>query len=422
MAHRLSAKRLGCKRTASVPDKRLQFRYASSVQTRHLKLGYFTLEAVNSFAGTFYLFYLFFLTSAEFGFTTRDNLLLTAAYGFFYTIASWQGGRFTQRFGYLNALKIGFAGMAVGLSIGLIVPGVLGQVLALIGWTLPCCLIWPSLEALVTEGEDYEGTARMVGCYNVVWSAASAVAFFSGGWLWDKFGKHGLYGICIALMIGQFLFTLWLARSAKKIPHPTKPKTEPAHQPEAAALRQSLPPKRFLQMAWLANPFAYVAINTVGAVIPQLAQKFQLSPTQSGMFCSLWFFVRAFSFIGLWHWTGWHYRFRWLLAAFLGLIFGFITMMVATQLWLVLVAQLVFGAAIGLLYYSSLFYSMDVGDTKGEHGGLHEAAIGIGICAGPAVGAAALTASTQIANVGTWAVSGLLAAGLGGLIWLRGRK
>ena len=392
------------------------------MRPRQLKFGYFTLEAVNSFAGTFYLFYLVFLTRDEFGFTTRDNLLLTAVHGFVYVFASWQGGRFTQRFGYFTALKLGFAGMAVGLSLGLMVPGVLGQVLALIGWTLPCCLIWPSLEALVTEGEDYQGTARMVGRYNIVWSAASAIAFFSGGWLWERFGRHGLYGICISLMVVQFLFTLWLERGARKTSHLAKPVSEPEHQPEAAALHQSLPPQRFLQMAWLANPFAYVAINTVGAVIPQLAQKFQLSPTQSGVFCSLWFFVRTFAFVGLWQWTGWHYRFRWLLAAFSGLVVSFAAMMLATQLWLVLLAQIVFGCAVGLIYYSSLFYSMDVGEAKGEHGGLHEAAIGLGICIGPAVGAAALSLPAQAANAGSWAVSGLLSVGLGGLIWVRTRK
>ncbi len=392
------------------------------MRPRQLKFGYFTLEALNSFAGTFFLFYLFFLMRDEFGFSTRDNLLLTALHGFVYVFASWQGGRFTQRFGYFTALKLGFLGMAIGLSLGLIVPGVTGQVLALLGWTLPCCLIWPSLEALVTEGEDYQGTARMVGRYNIVWSGASAVAYFSGGWLWERFGRQGLYGICISLMVVQFIFTLWLERGAKKSPRSVKPISEPAHQPEAGALCQSLPPQRFLQMAWLANPFAYVAINTVGAVIPQLAQKFQLSPTQSGVFCSLWFFVRTFAFIGLWRWTGWHYRFRWLLAAFIGLVVSFATMMLAAQFWLVLVAQLVFGCAVGLIYYSSLFYSMDVGEAKGEHGGLHEAAIGLGICIGPAVGAAALSLPAQAANAGSWAVSGLLSVGLGGLIWLRTRK
>lgn len=404
------------------PDKRRAVAYAPAVRPGQLKFGYFTLEALNSFAGTFFLFYLFFLTRDEFGFTTRDNLLLTALHGFVYVFASWQGGRFTQRFGYFTALKLGFAGMAVGLTLGLVVPGVLGQVLGLLGWTLPCCLIWPSLEALVTEGEDYQGTARMVGRYNIVWSGAAAVAYFSGGWLWERFGRSGLYGICISLMVVQFLFTLWLESGAKKTPPRVKPVAEPAHQPEAAALRQSLPPQRFLQMAWLANPFAYVAINTVGAVIPQLADKFHLTPTQSGVFCSVWFFVRAFAFIALWQWTGWHYRFRWLLGAFVSMVLSFATLMLAGQFWLVLVAQIGFGCAVGLIYYSSLFYSMDVGEAKGEHGGLHEAAIGVGICVGPAVGAAALSLPSPSPNAGIWAVSGLLSVGLGGLLWLRGRK
>ncbi len=43
---------------------------------------------------------------------------------------------------------------------------------------------------------------------------------------------------------------------------------------------------------------------------------------------------------------------------------------------LAVVAQIAFGISVGLIYYSSLFYSMDVGETKGEHGGLHEAMIG----------------------------------------------
>jgi predicted MFS family arabinose efflux permease len=99
------------------PDKRRSVAYSPAVRPGQLKFGYFTLEALNSFAGTFFLFYLFFLTRDEFGFTTRDNLLLTAVHGFFYVIASWQGGRFTQRFGYFTALKLGFAGMAVGLTL-----------------------------------------------------------------------------------------------------------------------------------------------------------------------------------------------------------------------------------------------------------------------------------------------------------------
>ncbi|MEI6501742.1 MAG: hypothetical protein WCP21_12045 [Armatimonadota bacterium] len=84
--------------------------------------------------------------------------------------------------------------------------------------------------------------------------------------------------------------------------------------------------------------------------------------------------------------------------------------------------QCITEGATGLIYYSSLFYSMDIGDTKGEHGGIHEAAIGLGNFAGPAAGAVSLHFLPQYANSGTLAVTGLLLLGLGGLlvIWRRG--
>lgn len=385
---------------------------------RRLKFGYFTLEALNSFAATFFLYYLFFLARDEFHFTSRGNLYLTALHGGVYLVSSWLGGKFAQRFGYFTALKLGFGGMIAALLPGLLVPGVIGQILALALWTVPLCFIWPTLEALITEGEDFHGTARMVGIYNVVWSASSAVAYCVGGWLWDQFGRGGLYGITIGFMTLQLALAFWLERAARTVPRPVKP-VEPAHQPEAVALQQTIPPGRFLQMAWLANPFSYVAINTVCAVIPQLAERFQLTPTQSGVFCSLWFYVRTGAFILLWQWTGWHYRFRWLLAAFLGLIIGFVALLLATQLWVVIAAQMIFGVATGLIYYSSLFYSMDAGDTKGEHGGLHEAAIGAGICGGPLLGALALSVAPATPNAGAYAVTALLVLGLGGLAGLR---
>jgi hypothetical protein len=62
---------------------------------------------------------------------------------------------------------------------------------------------------------------------------------------------------------------------------------------------------------------------------------------------------------------------------------------------------------------------MDVGETKGEHGGIHEAALGVGVCAGPAVGALSLYFFPQLPNMNAWAVTAFLAAGLGLLLCLR---
>lgn len=390
--------------------------------TRHqLKFGYFALEALNSFAATFFLYYLFFLARDELGFTSRGNLFLTALHGAVYLVASWQGGRLAQRHGYFTALRWGYLGILGALMLGWLVPGAPGLLLTVALWTAPLCLTWPTLEALVTEGEDFAGTARMVGIYNVVWAAAAAVAYSVGGWLWEQLGRTGLFAVPLALYAVQWALTLVLERAAAKIPPATRP-AEPAHQPEAAARRQAVPPERFLQLAWLANPFAYVAINTVGAIIPQLAERFSLSPTQAGVFCSLWFYVRGAAFVLLWQWTGWHYRFRWLGGAFGALVISFAALLLAPHLGVVIAAQVLFGLATGLIYYSSLFYSMDVGETKGEHGGLHEAAIGAGICGGPLLGALALTVAPAMPHAGAYAVTGLLGIGCAALLRLRFRR
>ncbi len=175
-------------------------------------------------------------------------------------------------------------------------------------------------------------------------------------------------------------------------------------------------------MVWLAIPFSYVGITTVMAMIPALARTLAMSPAQAGLFCSIWMFVRLGTFVALWQWTGWHYRFRWLLAAFVGLTLSFSLLLLSHNLGLLVAAQAVFGVSVGLIYYSSLFYSMDVGETKGEHGGLHEAMIGMGICLGPAVGALSLYLAPGSPNAGVYTVTALLACGLAGLIGLRVRR
>ena len=113
-----------------------------------------------------------------------------------------------------------------------------------------------------------------------------------------------------------------------------------------------------------------------------------------------------------------------MLLAYLSLVATFSTVVLAPNLFVLVAGQLLFGVAVGLLYYSSLFYSMDFGDTKGEHGGIHEAIIGLGNFAGPAVGAGALYFLPHYPSSGTIAVALLLLSGAGGLlgIWWAGNR
>ncbi|HEY6169540.1 MAG TPA: MFS transporter [Verrucomicrobiae bacterium] len=381
------------------------------------KLGIYVVEGLNTFACAYYGNYLLFLLRDHHGFGNVHNLALGACHGLMYVVSSLYGGRFGQRHGYFTSLRVGFAGMALAMIAALLVPQLPGQLLAFAAWTLSMCFTWPSLEALVSEHEPPAALPHRLGLYNLVWASISAVAYFVGGTLFETLGAASLYWLPAALYATNFAATFvlsrahdaWLARNGTHVStQPTTPRTDPAAKP-----------RYFLKLAWLGNPFAYMAINTFTAVVPGIAKNVGLSISEAGMVMSVWFIVRAMSFVVLWGWHGWHYRFRWFISAFVLLLASFVTAMLAREVWLLVVAQIFFGWATGVAYYSSLFYAMDGSDTKGEHGGAHEAFIGAGICAGPAVGAASLWLAPAAPAAPAWAVGTLLLAGLASVIGVR---
>lgn len=391
---------------------------------RQLKACYLGLTAFNTIASQYYFSYLFFFLRDRFGFGNRGNLMAAALHGGIYIVAAWNGGRFAERRGYLTSLVVGFAGLTVCLAISSRLDSAGALLAMIVPYTIALLFVWPAVEALVTEHEPPHRIPHMIGVYNLTWSTATALAYFSGGRLYEAIGRTAVFVVPGVMFFTSLLVVFWLRPRVAAVAATLPPDVvEPAHHPDARALRQRVPPATFLQLAWIANPFAYMAMYTVLAVMPDLAVRLGLSPGRVGLFCSVWFFARVVAFAVLWAWPGWHYRFRWMVGAFLVIIAGFASILLAPALWVMVVAQVFFGLAAGLIYYSSLFYAMDVGEAKGEHGGLHEAAIGIGICAGPLVGALSLQFFPRVPAASAIAVSGLLAAGCVALVsaWARAR-
>lgn len=387
---------------------------------RTFKAVCFGLEGLNAFATTFYFYYLFVFMTREFGFGNRENLFLSALYGLLYTFASLFAGRFGQRAGYFRALLIGFCVMACAMVMGAFTNSSTGQIAVMVFWTFGICFTWPNLEALVSEKESPSNLPSVLGIYNIVWAVAGAVAFFCGGALLERLGMRSLFWIPAGLHAVQLLILFW-ARTGLSAPPPAANVNPPSKPLPSLNPRPIGRARTFLKLAWIANPFAYVAVNTIVAVIPDVAKKLELTPTHIGFFCSIWFFARLATFITLWLWNGWHYKFGWFITSYILLIVGFGVILTVPSLWPILIAQIGFGIALGLLYYSSLFYSMDVGETKGEHGGFHEALIGAGIFAGPAIGAGAFYLFPETSHSGTVAVGTLLLIGLMSVLFVYGR-
>ena len=300
------------------------------MHTRKSKTIFFVLEGLNALATSYFNSYVFFLLRDRFGFGNLGNLSASALGGFVYMFAAWQGGRFAQRFGYFTALKTGFGGLAVCLALGVLVPSLPAVLLVFVGWTATVCFTWPTLEALVSDGVSDDILPKNIGIYNVVWSAGMASMYFIGGTLYETLGHDSIFWLPALIHGGLCLIVLRLGKN----PVHTAPAAPPAvapHPLEAAAFTQPVSPQTFLRMVWLAIPFSYIGITTVIAIIPALAKTLGLSTAQAGLFCSIWMFVRLGTFVALWQWTGWHYRFRWLVGAFVGLTAGFSLLLLSHQ-------------------------------------------------------------------------------------------
>lgn len=373
----------------------------------------YAATALSTIATFYHFSYLFFLLRDRYSFDNRLNLRVAALHGAIYVFAAWQGGRFAERRGYTASLTAGFVGLFLCMVVGALVSSAAALLAVMAVYTIVLLLVWPALEALAIADEPPERVPHLVGLYNLTWSGAAALAYFTGGPLYDRIGARMIFGIPAVIFLVQLVFLFWLSRRpASASPRPVA---------DVAAVVSSMPddfrgsPERsvtFLRLAWLANPLSYMAIYTLLAVMPGLAASLGLTPTQVGLFCSIWFFARLGSFILLWQWPGWHYRFRFLAGGYASLMASFLAILLAPNLAVLVIAQVAFGASAGLTYYSSLFYSMDLSEAKAEHGGLHEAGVGVGICAGPLVGTAALQMFPAWPQAGAIAVTAVLTGGL----------
>ncbi len=376
------------------------------------KFLFYIIELINCYAAVYYSNFLFFYLRRTFGFGEVENLLTAAIGGFFYIIAAWQGGKLAQRYGYVRMLYLGSCGVILSLALGMVLATPTAQVIVFCLWTIGICFIWPALEAQICDRAGGE-LAKMVGIYNVTWAAGGALGYFTAGILIEKLGMISLFWLPLGLTVVELAILPFAARWLKK---------ENDRQCPEEPLTPAVPPadaQRFLRLAWIANPFSYVAINTVIPLVPSIAEKLDLSTSMAGIVCSVWMFARLAAFAAFWRWTGWHYRFRWLMGSFLTMIVCFFGFLTAQSLGLLLVAQVGFGLSIGLIYYSSLYYSMNVTENHGSNAGLHEAMIGAGLFIGPAFGAATLYLVPTAVGIGAWSVGGLLCLGFSGLLFVK---
>ena len=367
----------------------------------------FAAEAANAAAGTLLTVGVLFYMTHRFGWTARENFAVAVCQGTLYVIGALSAKRLADRWKRIAALQMLYTVMPLfAFAAGFC---------ATAGWAVPTAIIvaietgmmgasWPLLESLVSAAGDQSRLSRRLGWYNIVWAVAGAVALALSGAViqylppWAFFGIVAVMQITAGVMITlrRFLrakITTEQSDASEAVAVKTDPSVE-----ESAAARLRLA----LWLSRISLPSTYVIIFSLAPALPTLDAIGRLSPTLATMQCSIWFVARAAAFIVLGNSTFWHSRPILTLGSGVTMLAGFLGTIVTgsltepgigiglgTALILMAMTQIILGLSLGMIYASSLYFGMAVGKGSTEHGGYHEALIGLGQVLGPIVGVTA---------------------------------
>ncbi|MBI4023797.1 MAG: MFS transporter [Verrucomicrobia bacterium] len=381
-------------------------------RTSHLKLPhYFGIEAANACGACLFLFCIFFWTRDKFGYTDAENLLLTAVHGLTYFFATKYGGKLADRIGYDRLLSRCLLAMAAALLLGWIPTWRFTPFVVMVIYTITLGPTWPTLEAAILHSPGSASMPRRLGLYNVTWGFSDAVGFFSSGFLFGWKPDSILWATGL-LHLAQWC---WLRLAPRNSGDSGETAMEMPHSGDDVPASVK---RRFMHSAWLANGMGFLMLAGFTALAPQVGDGLKLAPSFTIWLTCTHLFARGLAFFICWKWEGWHYRTGWSQGALWLAPAALVVAFFSKEVFCVVSALAVFGLATGLSYSGSLYYSLDYGENKGEHAGLHESMIGIGIFTGPLLAAVVSVLGAGVLGAQVTLVGLVIAGNLAGLGWI----
>lgn len=390
----------------------------------------YVIEALSSAGATLLTVGIFFYTANHFGWGLRQNFQLAAAQGAIYVVGALLAGTITARVPHQAALALVYVALAGVSAVGVVAPGSPVAVTGvLLGYSFVSAIGWPILESLISIGGDARQMARRLATYNLVWPAVGAAAVAASGAV-IEWWPRGMFVVAAVSHVATAILSVWRLGDGGRVqaagetpPHAGPELTAHAGEPEPELLRVRT---LALWVSRLALPATYAVIYGLMPMMPLLLSADRLGTsldtrTQT-LVSSTWLVTRWLTFAVLAMSSWWHTRPKLLLWAACLMLVAFLGITVPPSLlWGRSVApsidlaamiawQAVLGIALGVIYSGSLYFGMVLSEGSTEHGGYHEALIGLGWVLGPAAGAAALWLRPNDITLGVVAVGAVIAA------------
>jgi MFS family permease len=379
----------------------------SNAPISHRLFSLYAAEGVNSFAATLLTAALPFYTSHRFGWGARENFAIAALQGLLYMCGALLAQRVSQRWGRERSLITLYAVMTVfATMVG--IAASFAWAVAMVGLVVVetglMAVSWPMIESLISGAGESSKLSKRLGLYNIVWAVIGALAVATSGVIIQRAPAWFFFAIVASshFLAGALIFyrsRLAAVRFEDGNPaHLTVNVEADGASIDREKLNEVVARRNRLAL-WLSRialPSTYVIIFSLAPALPSLHAIKQLSPAIATLVASIWLIARAITFIIAGNTTFWHKRPGLMLVASVTMLFAFmgiiipgaLTEMDLTQaIAAMAIAQIVLGFSIGTIYSASLYFGMAVSEGSTEHGGYHEALIGLGQILGPLTGA-----------------------------------
>ncbi len=328
----------------------------------------------------------YFYTSHEFGWGMQENFVFAIVQSAVYIAASLLASKIAAWLGrraMLVALYIGCA-ITVAAMLALTMTGHASALVIaglIIFFNMLMALGWPAVESLASSGVSAKELSKRISYYNLVWSGIGAIAVGVNGLLIENFPRTMFLIPAILCSVAAAA----VAMSGRASVHGESLVDDSPHAKPEKELAQV----RTLAL-WLSRillPATYVTINALMAMMPSLPVMKAMDPTWQTIIGSTWMVTRwvTFAALGLTAW--WHTRPRLLLVAAAGAMAAFLGVALGGNVATMISCQFVLGVSLGIVYAASLYFGMVLSSGSTEHGGYHEALIGLGSLMGPGIGA-----------------------------------
>jgi hypothetical protein len=233
--------------------------------------------------------------------------------------------------------------------------------------------LWPIVESYVTAGRHGRDMRHALGVWNLTWTSAVVMSMLAMAPVIETQGIRAIQGTA-ALFLIALVPIVWL---------PAAPAAhgEASNDDGLAHHRSEYP--HLLRAARILLPVSYVLNSGLLPLLPYLLTRLEVPARWQTPLAATWAVSRLATMILLWKGHFWHGRWGTLLAGAAGQTIGFAIVVTAPNLMVMVAGLLLVGIGMATLYYTTLYYSMTVGQAQVDASGTFEALIGGGYTLGP---------------------------------------